>query len=471
MFDKKTINNLFLIALFLVYSAVTIVIMFHHEVWIDEAQAWLVVRNLSLLGIIKQIQVEGHPFLWYFILLPFAKAGLGVIWMQTIAVVAMIFSATLLLWKSPFDNFTKAAIALSPCYIYWLPDVARNYCLVAPLIFLLAIYWQKQKEHPYIFSMILILLANTHLLMFVFCFFVFIALVFESIKDFIKSKNVQTLFPVILQALAFFGIYLFFYLLNHSNISNVAKNYNILDNIIHFILCFGFFSFLKPNLYLYYFACLVSWTLLISLPILLFKNDKRIFFAALFGILFQFYIYIFVIYVIPERVGLTLLILIFAFWVVSYSEDLKKSLLYKITKISFFLFFALSIPITINLAKGDYFNNFSASKETAEFIKKNLSKETAFTGVGFISAVSAYCPDVKFYSPAIDGYYSFYPYVDEKKQPYTYKMSKEELQTHNIKYIVSHKALNDDDLMQIYAPNPKKFYYSDKYYIYKYNNK
>lgn len=471
MFDKKTINNLFLIALFLFYSIITIVVMFHHEVWIDEAQAWLVVRNLPLFGIFKQIQVEGHPFLWYFILLPFAKLGFGVIWMQVVAVSAMICSAALLLWKSPFDSLTKTAIALSPCYMYWLPDVARNYCLVAPLIFLLAIYWQKQKEHPYIFSIILILLANTHLLMFVFCFSVFIAFAFENIKDFIKSKNVQTLFPVILQAFAFFGIYIFFYLLNHSNISNVAKNYNILENIIRFISCFGFFSFLKSiNLYLYYFACLVSWTLLIALPVLLFKKDKRIFFAALFGILFQFYIYIFIIYVIPERVGLTLLILIFAFWAVSYNEDLKKSLLDKITKISFFLFFALSIPITINLAKGDYFNNFSASKETAEFIKKNLSKETTFTGVGFISAVSAYCPDIKFYSPAIDGYYSFYPYVDEKKQPYKYKMSKEELKKHNIKYIISHKALNDNDLIPIYAPNPKAFYYSDRYYIYQYKN-
>lgn len=469
MLGKNKINQLFLIALFLFYAITTVVIMLHHEVWIDEAQAWFIVRDLSPLGVLKQIQIEGHPFLWYFIIMPFAKMGLGIIWMQAISVLVMIVSTALLLWKSPFNSFTKTAVALSPCYIYWLPDVARSYCLVALLIFLLAIYWNKQKENPYSFSIILILLANTHILMFAFCFCIFITFAFENLREFFKSKNIHSLVPVIMQGTMCLSMWIFFCVINPSNVSAVAKSHNIITNLLHFVSCFDVFSFLTFfNLYIYYFACFVSIVLFISLPILLFKNDKRIFFAVLFGLLFQFYIYIFVIYVIPQRVALTLLLVIFAFWAVANKDGLKKNLLFKITNLSFALFFALSIPISLNLVRGDYFNNFSYSKDAAEFIKKNLPDETVFVGAGWISSLKAYCPEIKFYSPSLNNYYSFYPFANNKYKPYDYKMSKEALKKHHIKYIVSYKRLIDKDLVEVYQSDVSKFFYSDKYYIYKY---
>ncbi len=465
----KNNSNFFLIVLFLFYCMVTIITVFRHEVWIDEAQAWLVAQKLSPLGVLKEIQIEGHPALWYFIIMPFAKLRFDVLSMQLISVFTMIFATGLLIWKSPFNFLTKLAIVLSPCYLYWLPDVARSYSLVALLIFALAIYWNRQKEHPYIFSIILILLANTHILMFALCFSVFLCFLFENLKDFCESKSFKILIPSLIQATAFFLIYMFFYVLNSGNVNDVTKAHDVVENIYYLISCFGFFTFLKPvNIQLYHFSCIVAWLLFLSLSVLLLKIDKRIFFVSFVGLLFQIYIYIFIIYVIPQRVALTLLIVVFAFWAVSVQAS-KKTVLFRVTEISFILFFALSVPISLNLIKGDFFNAFSSSKETAQFIKDNLGNETTFTGVGHVSSVQVYAPNIKFYSPSINRNYSFYEFDNKNFNPYLYKMTKQELRKHNIKYIVSYKILKDDFLTEVYSPDIKKFYYSDKYYIYKYN--
>ena len=47
----------------------------HHEHWADEAQAWLLARDLNPLELFRQMKYEGHPFLWNLILMPFAKLG------------------------------------------------------------------------------------------------------------------------------------------------------------------------------------------------------------------------------------------------------------------------------------------------------------------------------------------------------------------------------------------------------------
>ena len=65
---KKSI--LFLLSLLAIL--INFILMLTHEAWRDEAQAWLISRDLSPLEMIKQMSYEGHPILWYFILAPFS---------------------------------------------------------------------------------------------------------------------------------------------------------------------------------------------------------------------------------------------------------------------------------------------------------------------------------------------------------------------------------------------------------------
>lgn len=66
-------KNKFNIIITVIYAIITLVIIMYHENWRDEAQSWLIARELGLIDIFKQMKYEGHPALWYLILAPFAK--------------------------------------------------------------------------------------------------------------------------------------------------------------------------------------------------------------------------------------------------------------------------------------------------------------------------------------------------------------------------------------------------------------
>ena len=71
------LNNLVNIVVFLLYAVVTLIMVFHHEIWRDEAQAWLVVRDLNIIEMAQHVRTEGHPLLWYFVILPLTKIFQG----------------------------------------------------------------------------------------------------------------------------------------------------------------------------------------------------------------------------------------------------------------------------------------------------------------------------------------------------------------------------------------------------------
>ena len=67
------LKDKFNLILFVLYFVIALISVFHHEIWRDEAQVWLVARDLNLWGIIDHVRNEGHPLLWFYLVLPFAK--------------------------------------------------------------------------------------------------------------------------------------------------------------------------------------------------------------------------------------------------------------------------------------------------------------------------------------------------------------------------------------------------------------
>ena len=59
-------------AVFVIYLAAVFFLVSRHENWRDEAQAWLLARDLNVFQLISQMKYEGHPCLWHLILMPFA---------------------------------------------------------------------------------------------------------------------------------------------------------------------------------------------------------------------------------------------------------------------------------------------------------------------------------------------------------------------------------------------------------------
>ena len=70
------------IALFFLLSLYMIV---HHEAWRDEAQPWLIARDSpSFLSVVRQMNREGTPGLWFYMAYPLARAGLPFFGMQLV---------------------------------------------------------------------------------------------------------------------------------------------------------------------------------------------------------------------------------------------------------------------------------------------------------------------------------------------------------------------------------------------------
>ena len=390
--DKKMITNLFVTFL---YAIITLFVVLRHEIWADEAQVWQIVRHVGFFDLFKHLVNEGHPSFFYLLMMPVAKVfqnSESIIYMQIVCWLSSCVAVFLLLWKSPFNPVTKLAITTSAGFLYFFPVIARSYSIIPMLVFALAILYSKQKEHPYWYVFLIVILANTHILMFGFCAVLVCLFIYENIVPrfkedlLVKTKNlilasiiaVLGLGAVVLQlcgtmgnnaAIGFafpdiFRIFSIFTTFFMSNIDGRASDmvYIMTHNISLSVFVMFLFCVI---LYLCIFVCL-------------YLKNKKMFLVALGGIGFQFFVYIFsygIVY--TSRVFCAHLILIFAFWVALNQEN-SKEVLSKLINIFISIFMFCTLSNGFKYLVQDYFYNYSSAKETAEFIKNNLTENSLF---------------------------------------------------------------------------------------------
>jgi hypothetical protein len=135
---------------------------FHHEPWRDEAQAWLIARDLPLGGVIAQMGYEGSPALWHLLLFPFARSGAPYASEAVIHLLLAVAGVGLLLWRAPFPLWFKALLAFSGLLSYEYAAVARNYNLTLLLLFALATLHPARRRRPLLYGLLVALLANAN---------------------------------------------------------------------------------------------------------------------------------------------------------------------------------------------------------------------------------------------------------------------------------------------------------------------
>ncbi len=146
--DKEKANKIVFIILFIGYLLFNGILLVLHEPWRDEANVWLMARELSPVELFREIKYQGHPCLWYLLVMPFAKAGLPFRTIEVLSFLIMSAGAWLFLWKAPLHGITKAFCLFSPIFTYFYPVVARNYCLIALLLIVLAWQFPERDIHP-----------------------------------------------------------------------------------------------------------------------------------------------------------------------------------------------------------------------------------------------------------------------------------------------------------------------------------
>ncbi len=122
-------------ALTAVFAVAVAIGLSHHEMWLDELQAWLIaVRSGSPLEVLRHMAYEGHPPLWHLVLHALSRAWPDPRVMQVVAGLAAVTTVFLVAWRSPLTPLQKGLFASGyyPLFEYGL--ISRSYGLGMALI-------------------------------------------------------------------------------------------------------------------------------------------------------------------------------------------------------------------------------------------------------------------------------------------------------------------------------------------------
>lgn len=106
------------------------VLLWRHEPWRDELQAWLLARDsFSLPELWRNTRYEGHPLLWHLLLFPLARWVGHPAAMQVLHWgIAVAATATLVRW-APFPLLVRTVAVFSYFPLFEYGAVSRNYAL------------------------------------------------------------------------------------------------------------------------------------------------------------------------------------------------------------------------------------------------------------------------------------------------------------------------------------------------------
>ena len=142
------------------YSGVVVFTVAYHEKWADEAQAWLLARDLPLQTLwLHESRYEGSPALWHTILAvaqhvfhaPYRSLGY-------IGAAFAIAGVAWLIFRSPFPRPIRWLIAFSYFFVYQYAAIARSYVLFALFAFVLVDRY-RDRQRPALFALAIVPLA------------------------------------------------------------------------------------------------------------------------------------------------------------------------------------------------------------------------------------------------------------------------------------------------------------------------
>ncbi len=147
-------------AVLALYSGIVLWTLQYHEKWADEAQAWLIARDLDLKTIwFHELRYEGSPGLWHTILwIAQHVFHLGYGALGYIGVLFAIAGAAVLIFVAPFPRYIRWPLAFTYVIVYQYAVIARPYTLL-PLLCFTAAYFFPDVQRPGRITVVLSLLA------------------------------------------------------------------------------------------------------------------------------------------------------------------------------------------------------------------------------------------------------------------------------------------------------------------------
>ncbi|MBF0465788.1 MAG: hypothetical protein HQK88_10090 [Nitrospirae bacterium] len=429
-------NDLKFVYMFtLAFFILTLFNIFHHEMWRDELEAWVMARDAgSLHELFKNIRYQGHPMLWHLILFPITKITRNPVAMQMAHIVIATASAFIFLRFAPFNKLLRGLFIFGYFPFFEYAVISRDYALGILFLFLFIVYFLKDSKHRnyILLSAVLFLMCQCNAMSMVLAIALAITAYFEPIllKNFTLYKSWQFYTSILIFAagLAVSIIltkppsdsYWYHPVIFASNIpekiaDQISEIWNVFVPVPRFEMVFwltNFLSYLPVEKEMRYMIRLI-----ISLGLLLFtfcivfrrKIPALFYISSVLGV--TSFCYIFFEGSLRHK-GHYYFAFVAAVWISKYyqAEEFINPFLN-----NFFIFFERNRDrlLTLIFSAGviaaltantlDYIYQFSESRETANYIKQNNWQNMPVSGFWDFAAtgVMAYL-DRPFYSPVTD---------------------------------------------------------------------
>ncbi len=169
----------------LIYVVLIFAVIRVHEPWADEAQAWLLARDSTPFELMFQnLRYEGHPGLWYLLLILPSKL-LPYRAISMIAALIAIAGVYVLLRYAPFPKPIRWLLPFSYFVFYQYGVIARSYVLLPLLFFLIAHVYKEKTTRIYQFTTLICLLAYTS----VYTSLVALSIMLVHLADLIRMRH------------------------------------------------------------------------------------------------------------------------------------------------------------------------------------------------------------------------------------------------------------------------------------------
>lgn len=142
------------------YLCVVLVGIWHHELWRDEWQAWMLARDSeSLLALMRSLAREGHSPVWYGLLYLLAGFTRNPLAMQVAHMAIAAGSVYLLARHAPFPWTLRILAAFGYFLAYEYAVLARPYALGVLGLFLFCVFYSRGRRRGWGIGLSLLLLA------------------------------------------------------------------------------------------------------------------------------------------------------------------------------------------------------------------------------------------------------------------------------------------------------------------------
>ena len=150
------------LALFLVWAATAAWLAWGHVFWRDEVRALsLALAGDSVAAMLRGVQGEGHPALWYLLL----RGGHALIGKAALPGVAFLIgagAAALWCWRAPFRPLVIAVALFGAFFVNEYTVLARNYGVSMLVLFAWAWAYPRWKQGGIGLGLLLAVLCNTN---------------------------------------------------------------------------------------------------------------------------------------------------------------------------------------------------------------------------------------------------------------------------------------------------------------------